>query len=694
MLLLRLVLIVPFVQVAPFMMPSLSDLWKLAKFGYEVGSKIKAGYDMYESFMDDTSERIDKILEQVAEISNKIDGFESRLDQRLDAIVETLVSRITLVQKLDTTFLELHKIIVDVDQLWDNYLKYSKNRANFHNNTLKNFITAATGQQQGSLQKLLNQMHRLIVPLRTAHIRDSLFLTMLKAERETELITCDEGSSHQQVIYQIYYTVALTELRGFVMAAYAYGLRPRFEKGKFVGEVSGIEARFTLRTRDYLLATKEAMKIAANFIRRCDPKGGHKKGQSFVEMDELFQTYIVNEADIHPDDSCKSDCGSIGTQTYRRKTDTYLNYNYDRPCWGSITGCRYGGGKMTVCDTYSTTRNSRRYFWFKEDDGTISGDNSGGCPGQTNWPKGWIRGFYKCDYCICTCEGDRAWSAAKRAISFRPAESDTRNNMVVTGVRIVQQEKMIHLQIREGKLQPEATILKGSDRWVKLETFAYERLNYQGAYYIVNGQRRILQTQGKDFDFVRGEQRRINLDDVSAPPGHVVVGVRFAHAEVVTKTKENPIRILIWAAPYNFETGKLIISWRSKATWIALDNKATRAEVKFDKPDVPTKHALNLPTMRPNLFVNFRESDTKKDAGQTTIPFWDIQEVITVPSAPLTGVGLFHKGHRDGLYGGYLALRLFSLNFIDNLNATVPDDLKKSYQNVYRAPLYSPTRPN
>ncbi|XP_011302214.1 uncharacterized protein [Fopius arisanus] len=689
MLLIRLLILVPLVQVEPFAMPSLSDLWKMAKFGYNVGSKIKEGYDIYELFTDDTSERIDKILDQVAEVSTKIDGFESRLDQRLDVIVESLVSRITLIQKLDTTFMELHKIIVSVDRLWETYLKYSKNYKSFNNATLKEFIAYATGIQDRDLEGRLSQVHRLIVPLRTAHIRDSLFLTMLKNEKENELITCDEGNSHQQIIFQIYYTVALTELRGFIMAAWAYGIRPRFEKGTYTAEVNDLEARFTMRTRDYLLSTKEAMKIASTSIRRCDPKGGHIKGLTYAEFDELFHTYVINEADIDRWDSCERTCETIGTQTYRRRHDTYLNYNYDRPCWGSITGCRKGGGKMTVCDTRNSS-NSRRYYWFKESNGDVAGDNSAGCPGQLNYPKSWIRGFYSCDYCVCRCEADRVITRAKRAICFMPAMSSFEFNMVVTGVRIVQRDKMIYLQVREGVLEGQGAIKKNTERWAYFTEYEYERL-HEGGFTKSWGLRTVRLRRGYNFDFIKGDQRSMNLDDVSAPFGHVVVGVRFALAEDVSKKTNNPVRLMLLIAPYNFETGKLDVSLHKRPTWIGVDNIKKRAEIKFDRPDNPTKHHLNIPSTQPNLFVKFQESDLKKDAGQSTIPFWDIQEVVTTPTAPLTGVGIFHKGHRDRIYGGYLALRILSLNFIDYLNATVPDDLKKSYQQVYKAPPYAPT---
>ncbi|XP_015112293.1 uncharacterized protein LOC107037965 [Diachasma alloeum] len=687
MLLLRLMLIVPLVHVEPFMMPSLTDLWKLAKFGFNVGSKIKDGYSAYKSLTDDTSERIDKILSHVVELSDQIEGFESRLDQRLDSIVESLVARITLVQKLDSSFLELHKTVVAIDTMWDNYLKYSQKRRSFNTNTIKAFITAATGPQQGGLQDLLSQMHRLLVPLRTAHIRESLLMTMLKHERETQLISCDEGLSNQEAVYQIYYSVALTELRGFVITAYAYGLRPIYEKGAYNAEVDAMQARFTMRTRDYLLATKEAMKIASNKIRRCDPKSGFKRGESFVEFEELFQTYVVAEADIHPDDSCRDKCGTIGRTTFLRSVGDYLDYDYTRNCMGDVVDCRYGGGKMKIC----TAEYPRRYNWFKESDGSLKGDDSGGCRSRVLAPSGWIRGFYRCDYCVCTCEANRAKSKAKRAISFRTAQVNLNDNMVVTGVRLVQQFGMIHLQIQQGRLQPQGMIEKGSQSWQPIEKMRYEEAGYFGRYWIDDPPKNMRMRRRVDFDFIRGAERAINLDDVMAPEGHVVVGVRFNHLRDSKIESDNPIRLEIMYKRFDYERGKLSNLMGDEPKWMGVDGNQKRMKVKFEKPDIPVKHNQNLPTLQPNLFVEFRESDPKKDAGQSTIPFWDIQEVVTSPAFPLSGVGLFHKGHRDGFYGGYLALRLLSFDFTYNLNATLPDNVEKSYEQIYREPLYSPT---
>lgn len=76
--------------------------------------------------------------------------------------------------------------------------------------------------------------------------------------------------------------------------------------------------------------------------------------------------------------------------------------------------------------------------------------------------------------------------------------------------------------------------------------------------------------------------------------------------------------------------------------------------------DNPLKSSKNFPDSQANQWVTFRVSDHKKDAGQSTVPYWDTQPVETDPSSALGGVGLFHMGAPD--YGGFVTLRLIDLN--------------------------------
>lgn len=56
----------------------------------------------------------------------------------------------------------------------------------------------------------------------------------------------------------------------------------------------------------------------------------------------------------------------------------------------------------------------------------------------------------------------------------------------------------------------------------------------------------------------------------------------------------------------------------------------------------------------------------KKDAGQSTVPFFDSLEAEGYPEFPLGGVGIMHRG-REG-FGGFLTFRIFDLNISKYFN--------------------------
>ena len=70
----------------------------------------------------------------------------------------------------------------------------------------------------------------------------------------------------------------------------------------------------------------------------------------------------------------------------------------------------------------------------------------------------WWRFLIHCSYCLCLCdatgpESDRYWS-------LLPQESDIENNKVVTGLRFVKRNRVIHLEIEQATARSEGYIGK------------------------------------------------------------------------------------------------------------------------------------------------------------------------------------------------------------------------------------------
>ena len=62
-----------------------------------------------------------------------------------------------------------------------------------------------------------------------------------------------------------------------------------------------------------------------------------------------------------------------------------------------------------------------------------------------------------------------------------------------------------------------------------------------------------------------------------------------------------------------------------------------------------------------NQYVEFTHSDFADDAAQTTVPFFDAQDVISIPPVPLAGIGLYHK--MEPRYGGFIAPKIFTYDY-------------------------------
>lgn len=73
----------------------------------------------------------------------------------------------------------------------------------------------------------------------------------------------------------------------------------------------------------------------------------------------------------------------------------------------------------------------------------------------------------------------------------------------------------------------------------------------------------------------------------------------------------------------------------------------------------------------------FHSSSWSTDGAQTTVPFFDFQDVAFHPSSPLAGVGLYYKGTPN--YGGFVGLKAMAPDYSD---AIKPENIRKSFDEL------------
>lgn len=227
----------------------------------------------------------------------------------------------------------------------------------------------------------------------------------------------------------------------------------------------------------------------------------------------------------------------------------------------------------------------------------------------------------------------------------------SKTDSVVTGMRFRMFNGIMHLQIQEGKMLESGAIDATTVRWVPVDEFKRDDKGVEN---------------GVDYHTLTWEDRKFAMDDLQEHENHVVTGV-------ILRIRQNYLNLEVRLTPVHDSDGFLKehrSKWISNAkrtrwvkhNWLAYhpkNNNCFRSLHLLDLSDVPTKTvSKSVPTKIENHYIEFTHTDFVADLGLSTIPFIDIQDVVTIPPVALSGAGIYHKGQPG--YGGFLAPRLIT----------------------------------
>lgn len=176
----------------------------------------------------------------------------------------------------------------------------------------------------------------------------------------------------------------------------------------------------------------------------------------------------------------------------------------------------------------------RRYDYIEYENGRILGKKKTCSRGSTKVDSWWRYLFWHCSYCFCVC--DEQGYGSDRYFSLKEVVSNIEENKVVTGLRFRKVNRVMHLQIQQGVLGPQGTIIADTVQWKNMPVFKITDKNV---------------TSGVDYHTLDYLKRAIDLSEVIGKPGQVVTGLRFVlvggHLNLEARFTE-----------FNFESGKLV----------------------------------------------------------------------------------------------------------------------------------------
>ncbi|KAF2355849.1 Protein of unknown function DUF4803 [Trinorchestia longiramus] len=374
---------------------------------------------------------------------------------------------------------------------------------------------------------------------------------------------CELHQSAQQMLFGLYSLVTLTQARGYAMVNYAYMLLNIYGKGNFTMEQELSRTLYEHYSRNTAHTALKVIARASNNYSRCDPLE-HVQGDTYVMFTELLQGHIENEVDLNARSTCWSKCSSY---EHARVQGCYAGdeqiCGHRKSCQGTLHECRFFNADADVC--YSSNP-YRRYDWLHYENGITLGQRDA-CD-DLEKVDSWWRFMVHCSYCMCLCD-DPSSDTSDRYISLLPTETDIDDGMVLTGVKLSKHNRVIMIEVQQGRAMPQGQIDPSSLNWIDVPP-----INVNSPSFV----------EGRDYHTLTYESRSIDLDVLQAPAGHVITGVRF---RILGSHANLEVRV----TPINFIDGLLS---GGLSYWISNDNtpvmaSSPRKELLLYRPDDPSK---------------------------------------------------------------------------------------------------------
>lgn len=162
---------------------------------------------------------------------------------------------------------------------------------------------------------------------------------------------CRTQRSAQQVLYQMYAAVSLTELKGYAMMQFSWMLLRTYGVGNFTKEADLMRQRFESRTNKTHIVLQKVMERADNCLFRCDPTK-HEEGKTYERVTKLLQGYVENEVDLNTEETCRETCEHYEvTESFTCFKELYCSKQ--PKCTGKVLYCKYLDSDMWICPAVS-----------------------------------------------------------------------------------------------------------------------------------------------------------------------------------------------------------------------------------------------------------------------------------------------------------------------------------------------------
>ncbi|CAD6231509.1 GSCOCG00001445001-RA-CDS, partial [Cotesia congregata] len=333
--------------VQPFLFSVFTNIQSVISMATDLSDLVMGRHDLTAGKL--FKKKVDPTLEKVTELSEKIDELTKIMNVRMDKLMTAVLTNVPRAMKFANLMRKLIEYITRIDELYEDYQYYIHEEDSINPYTIEDFSRVMTSHRFGDLEDILRQIYHLFIPGHLDQRDESLLDVMvatLKGTPESE--KCGMVKSSQQQLYDLYETVVLTEIKGFTMAGYSYGLLSIYRNSTFKSEVIKMRNQLVIRCSQYLSSIGQALVGISRDFFNCDPPE-HVEGETYSTLD-TFSRVIIHEYMMTPWVNCGYSCETLDTSTYYRFYTTNKDIWFPRQqCRGYMSNCM-DLGQVTFCE--------------------------------------------------------------------------------------------------------------------------------------------------------------------------------------------------------------------------------------------------------------------------------------------------------------------------------------------------------
>ncbi|KAK0160117.1 hypothetical protein PV328_007556, partial [Microctonus aethiopoides] len=456
---------------------------------------------------------------------------------------------------------------------------------------------------------------------------------------------CQSTMSVHHKIIGLYNRAIINLIKGFATLIYISKQSFRYENEiSHTEEPEYLIKKYDSSTRGLYNVLKMSVNGLSRDIYRCDPDE-HEQEKTFEILHELVEYYLTSERFLNKNNSCND----VITEYNEVQHPSHINDHIDESliCYGSLYECK--PINLAHIFLYGSQAYRRYHAFSVPDENSPEGEKVYGQIGDAvvAYTDAELNAVYDnslnesklintldCTIYGCYCDSHDS-PRTVRYFSTELVESDIQHHRVITGLQLKVIDQVVYIQIQTGKLVGAGIVDPASVKWKEIQKVDIKTNEYSPEAKYVK---------------LNYFNRTLYLDDLSGYKGFYLTGVQFVRAE-------DGIRI---AARVTLHTPRNTLDWEN-SKYLINKNK-NRTELILTGSKIPTDITNFQPISHQNKnYLKFQASDLEQDASQTTIPFLDIQPVITNPPTALGGFGIYYKGEAG--VAGFVALKLITPHF-------------------------------